>query len=401
MLLTLKRIAITAALFSMAQSLPAQSVTLAGRRVQFHGFFSQGFFYSAQNNYLTMKTSAGSFSFTDGGLNVSTNISEKFRVGAQAYIYNAGKLGNGHVQLDWALADYKFKDWFGIRAGQVKTVLGLYNDSQDLEFLHTWALLPQAVYPIDLRGDTIAHIGADAYGAVSLKKAGGLTYTVYGGRMPRDLRGGYVYGLTRSTRHIDSYGGTLVGADLRWNTPLKGLLAGASFIRQDVHTDGLTTSNDTPYTVVTRKNHTPAYYFQYSLGNLRIDGEYRRNLKGTTTGSTSTRTGSFRLSLDDTDSRLEYVSAAYRISKWLEVGTYHSRFYSDWGRIHGLPNNHIFDQAITARLDFKKYWDLKIEGHFMDGYASSTSDRGFYSSDNPAGKQPSTNMLVIRMGFHL
>lgn len=392
-------ISMAAALLSIAPLVKAQTITVAGRNVQIHGFFSQGFLYSNQNNYLTMKTSDGSFAFTDGGLNVTSMVTEKLRVGAQVYIRNVGNLGKGHPQLDWALADYKFNDWFGLRAGQVKTVLGLYNDSQDLEFLHTWALLPQAVYPVDLRGDTIAHIGGDAYGKIRVKKGGYFAYTVYGGKMPSDMRGGYVYGLTRSSRRIDSYGGTLVGSDLRWSTPVKGLLAGASIIRQDIHADGTSIMSNTPYDADTRKNHTFAQYVEYVLGNLRLNGEYRRNLKAGTTSSVSTRTNQFAIMQSDSDSRSGYVSAAYRFTSWLEAGTYHSRFYANWSRMHGLPSNHIFDQAVTARVDFKKHWDVKVEGHFIDGYGSSSSDRGFYSADNPAGKLPNTRLLVVRLGF--
>src|SRR5438105_13073743 len=50
---------------------------------------------------------------------------------------NVGNLGNWQPTVDWAFADYRFKDWFGIRTGKVKTVLGLFNDTQDMEFLHT------------------------------------------------------------------------------------------------------------------------------------------------------------------------------------------------------------------------------------------------------------------------
>jgi len=283
----------------------------------------------------------------------------------------------------------------------VKTVLGLYNDSQDMAFLHPWALLPQSVYPLDLRSETIAHIGADVYGDVRLKKLGSLAYTVYGGRVPSDLHGGYIYGLTKNNRHFYSYSGAMVGADLRWSTPLKGLLAGASFVRRDTDTYGVNASSNTPYDIDTLKDHTPAFYALYTIGNLRIDGEYRRNLKVTETTSVSSRTGNINVSTRDNDSRLGYVSIAYRFAKWLQVGTYHSRYYVDWGEIHSLPNNHVFDQAVTARVDLSRYCDLKIEGHFIDGYGSSSSDRGFYSADNPDGKEPNTRLLVIRLGFHL
>src|SRR6266545_4393555 len=132
---------------------------IGGRDVQVHSFAQQGFAYSDNNNFLTMKTSDGTFAITDGGVNVSTSITDKFRVGAQVYVRNIGELGKYHPQLDWAYGDYKFKDWFGIRAGKVKTAMGLLNDTQDMEFLQTWAMLPQSVYPLDLRSQTIAHKG--------------------------------------------------------------------------------------------------------------------------------------------------------------------------------------------------------------------------------------------------
>ena len=141
-----KSIALIVAACAVPGALQAQfNFDVEGRQVQVHSFASQGFIYSNQNNYLTMDTSKGSFSLTDFGFNAATQVTDKFRVGAQLYDRNVGKLGNWRPVLDWGLGDYRFKDWFGVRGGKVKTVLGLYNDSQDLEFLHTWALMPQNV----------------------------------------------------------------------------------------------------------------------------------------------------------------------------------------------------------------------------------------------------------------
>jgi len=141
--------------------LQAQEFKLFDRTVQMHGFASQGFVYTDQNNWLTTHSSRGSGAFTDFGVNVSTQVTDRLRIGAQVYDRNLGNLGEWHPSLDWAFADYRFKPWFGIRGGKVKTVLGLYNDTQDLDFLHTFALLPQSVYPTDLRDATIAHLGGD------------------------------------------------------------------------------------------------------------------------------------------------------------------------------------------------------------------------------------------------
>ena len=65
------------------------------------------------------------------------------------------------MTLDWAEIDCHFRDWLGVRAGKIETLLGLFNDSQDQEFLYTWALLPQGVYPLDLRELTNANTGGD------------------------------------------------------------------------------------------------------------------------------------------------------------------------------------------------------------------------------------------------
>jgi hypothetical protein len=390
-----------------------------GRPIQIHSFGSQGFLYSNDNNYLTTKSTAGSFSFTDFGFNASTQITDKFRVGAQLYDRNIGHLGNWHPELDWAVADYRFKDWFGIRGGKVKTVLGLYNDTQDMEFLHTWALIPQSVYPIDQRDENIAHIGGDIYGNIDLKKKGSLNYTVYGGQRPSDPNGGVFYALQTAMKvdlpgqplpiflptnalnqkTIDSYDGPVYGADLRWTTPIKGLLAGASYLNRDLTIKGTFVNTNIPYRLIDDKDHTLGYYVDYNVGNLRLDGEYRRTIwffRNTPANGILTTIPSSR------DMRSGYVSAAYRISKWLELGTYHSRFYYEWPVRHSFPGNHVFDQALTARFDLRNYLDLKVEGHFIDGSeASSITNRGFYVVSNPGGIAPTMKMLVIRLGYHL
>lgn len=383
---------------------------IEGRDVQIHSFGSQGFMYSNDNNYLTLNTTSGSFAFTDVGANISMQVADKFRVGAQLYTRNVGALGNWKPTLDWAMGDYRFKDWLGVRAGRVKTILGLYNDTQDMEFLHTWALVPQSTYPLDTRGDTIAHLGADIYGNIDLKKKrGSFAYTLYGGKRPEDPQGGYVYSLDAtqggsagnsaisSNRSVTSYGGPVYGSDLRWTTPIKGFLAGVSLLKQDITTDGFYKVNNIPYQRITFKDDTFAYYYQYQAGNLRLDGEYRRQIKVT---QGDANTGKLNPPAS-ADLRLGYVSAAYRINKHLEVGAYHSRYYPNWHTIHSLLGNHLFDQVLTARIDLTNYLDFKVEGHFMDGAPTGNSVRGFYPQENPTGYLPSTKLLVIRLGYHM
>lgn len=188
-----------------------------------HGFLTQGFLFSSNNNYLTMKSSEGSAQWTDGAVSVSDAITEKLRAGIQLHMYQLGQLGGAHLQIDRASADYRFNDHFGIRAGKVKTVLGLFNDSQDVDAIFLWILLPQCSYPVDNKSFFLAHVGGDVYGALSLGKGSGkLEYRGYAGEVALDVHGGFV-------KELDGFGlrfsngpeGKTYGGDLRWEAPVK------------------------------------------------------------------------------------------------------------------------------------------------------------------------------------
>src|SRR5271155_2746243 len=190
-------------LWTALTKLQAQEFKLLDRTVQVHGFVSQGYVYTFGNNWLTMDTLNGSAAMTDFGLNMSSQVTDKLRIGVQGYDRDLGQLGQYHPSLDWALADYHFKTWFGVRGGKVKTTLGLFTDTQDEDFLRAFALLPQSVYPADLRDATIAHLGGDIYGDISLKHhLGDLSYTAYGGHRSDSIYSGYPYYFSSFGAHI-------------------------------------------------------------------------------------------------------------------------------------------------------------------------------------------------------
>ena len=382
--------------------LPAQDFKVFDRTVQVHGFVSQGIAYSNDNNWLTMQTSVGSYSFTDFGANASMPLTDKFRIGAQIYDRNLGQLGRWHPSLDWAVADYRFNKWFGIRGGKVKTALGLYNDTQDLDFLHTFALLPQSIYAIDLRDSTIAHEGGDVYGSVSLsKKLGTLSYTGYAGQRQDSHYGGYPYLLKGAPALINfsSYGGLQYGGDLRWSTPLKGLLAGISRMDENIDGYGTTTAFGplTPYHEWSKADWTNQYYGQYAHDKLQIDSEYRRYWRNQEIYS-----GAFSV---QTDVRGWYVAGAYRVAKRLQLGSYYSRYSIDVPAQVGLgvpaESGHIYDKVVTGRVDLNRFMNVKVEGHFMDGYGlPGYYPSGFYTVDNPQELKPDTSALVVKTGVN-
>ncbi len=380
--------------------------TVEGRSVQVHGFISQGFAYSDANNYLTMDTSKGSFAFTDAGINATSPITDKFTVGAQFYVRNVGQLGQGHVTLDWASGDYRAKDWFGIRAGKIKTVFGLYNDTQDAEFLHTWALLPQSNYPLDLRDSTIAHIGADIYGNLSLRKLGQINYTAYAGTVPFESAGGVTYALKAQDINPHLFSGSTKGGDLRWTPPISGLLLGYSLVSSPFGVCGISALTQTPFNLKVAKEVRSVIYAQYTRGNLRLEAEYYREIPKLELTETFGPYGPSHIQ-EALDRRSWYTAVAYRISKRLELGTYNSRFFPNadkkfnvFGIAQPAPTRHLFDQTVTARIDIGTHLDLKLEGHFIDGYGDLAAARGFYPQDNPGQLSPKTNLFITRLGFN-
>jgi hypothetical protein len=288
------------------------------------------------------------------------------------------------------VASYKFKSWFGVRGGKVKTVMGLYNDTQDLDFLHTFALQPQSVYPTDVRDVTLAHKGGDVFGDVALGESGGtLSYTAYAGRRDDSPNGGYAYLIGPS---FDSLGGLQYGGDLRWTTPVKGLLVGASRLSEDI-TAKWATGTPRAITVKSKSAWTNQYYAQQTIKKLTLDTEYRRYyLDSTVNGGPSFQT----------DVRGWYIAGSYQVAKRVQLGSYYSRYSIavPAGAFGRAANGHDYDKAVTARFDVNRFVNIKVEGHFMDGYGlPDYYANGFYTVDNPQGLKPTTNALVVKTSF--
>jgi len=375
-------------------ALYAQDIKVWDHTIAFHGFLTQGGIYTAGNNWLTMDTNNGSGAFTEMGLNVSTKLTDKIRISAQVYDHNIGQLGQWHPTLDFATLDYKFKPWLSIRFGKVKTTLGLFTDTQDLDFLHAFALMPQGIYPIDVRDADIAHLGGDIYGTISLgHKMGSLSYTGWGGHRYDSIYSGYPYFLqARGTQEL-RYDGTQYGGDLRWNTPLKGLLVGASRLDEDLSGYGIRLG--APNHEQSKKDFTDQFYGEFTYRNLTIDAEikrfYRDHLIRNLTAEDSSNVHSW------------YVSGSYRLNKWVQLGSYYSHYTitSTFLQITdtSTPGGHDYDKVVTGRVDINRFLNFKLEGHFLDGYGFGPYPNGFYPQQNPVFA-PSTKALVLLSSFN-
>jgi hypothetical protein len=350
--------------------------------LQIHGFATQGLLYSTNNNYLTMKSSDGSLQWTEGAVSLNDALSDKLRVGIQIHMYQMGQIGGPQLLVDWASGDYKVNDNLGFRFGKVKMPIGLFNDSQDVDALFLWVLLPQCNYPDDNRDFDLAVLGGLVYGRLSVGDRMSVQYRGYVGENRLDANGGYMqtlseYGLTFPS----APSGKAVGGDLRWITPMRGLSAGASVESQGLDGSGPEGTLHIPPSPLT------AYYAEWKKGKWYIAGEYWR-MPMTLVAQAGAIT-----TWQAIDQRSWYPMVSYQLTGKLQVGTYYSH-YINKASDTSLPENYSKDWVVSGRYNFNPNFYGKIEGHFLHGTAI-----GYYESVNPDGLKPDTAMLATRIGF--
>jgi hypothetical protein len=109
-------------------AIPATAQSLEDLNIQIHGYATQGYLYSTNNNFFTTSSSNGTPAWTEAVINVTSQPTPKLRVGAQARYELLGNIGGNSITLDWASADYRFDERFGVRFGKVKTPSGMLNE---------------------------------------------------------------------------------------------------------------------------------------------------------------------------------------------------------------------------------------------------------------------------------
>jgi hypothetical protein len=323
--------------------------------IQLHGFVSQGFIKTTDNDYL-VDSSRGSFEYGEVGVNVTAQPTDRLRVGVQLFAFELGNLGKYNVKADWFYLDYHLRDWIGFRAGRLKIPYGLYNDVSDIDVARAPALLPSSVYPAVNRDYLLAQAGLELYGYVPAGRAGALDYRVYGGAVPYDLPPQEGVAIPLTSLRVPY----ILGFRLLWETPLEGLRVGATGVYLHV----LATASYPPpmLLTVTQNLVSGLASIEYMAHDLLVAAEY---------GRTRTATHYDPLLAPDATATSEggYVLAAYRVRRWLQPAAYYSLLYPDDDVRTGRQNVQ-HDLAGTLRFDVTSYWLIKLEAHYMHGTAS-------------------------------
>ncbi|MBN2103190.1 hypothetical protein JW835_04030 [bacterium] len=398
-------------------------------RIDIHGFISQGYIISSNNNYLNLKTSRGSYEMNESAINFSTNITDNLRGGLQLLSRDLGKVGNNVVMLDWAYADYRIRDYLGIRLGKIKTPLALYDEIRDVDALRTFILLPQSVYDENVRDFSFAFQGAALYGNYQMGIMGDLDYNLYMGtfNIP-DPNTGFWHDsfsnlanevkpvIAKPSSHINEV--SICNADISaeyiwgfsgyWNSPFTGLKIGGCYLIGSIDmsvdieafSEKTLKSGDSVEEIsripMTSKVKIKDYYTlsgEYAIQNLTLTGEYHSRIYRV---HVNLPENGF---MTDLSYQLigYYGQATYRLTEWLEAGTYYS-FYDDVdSHIKGISDWYFTQKDICGaiRFDITPNFLIKLEGHKINGVGLALA------CENPSERTRNWNLFTVKSSLNL
>lgn len=373
-------------------------------KVDVHVSLSQGYLISDKNDWVT-GTHNGSFSYNEFAINAGYQISDKLRAGIQLMSRDFGPLMNNKVYVDWAIADYAWRDEVGIRFGRLKTAHGLYNEARDIDAARISIMLPQGVYIERGRDLTNGLDGMGLYGNFDFGGGGALSYQAAVGKRDFDEDGGTARFL-ESGGTIDEGGISSMEArylsylQLDYSTPLDGLRLMGSYMEGEAVIHGVSSVggvDGADATLDVSNWHQWIASAEYTWEDLIIAGEFRRSrnykqeftfehaLAGTTTLTNTVWTEGW------------YLSSSYRLNDWFAAEAYYSEQYpdsddKDGNRFTALGQEDFLawqkDIAISGRFDINDNWIVKAGVTFSDGLA------GGFSSDYPAGSDISQNWIL-------
>jgi hypothetical protein len=390
------------------------SAAVTWHDVQFGGFASQGYIANTGNNdYLGDTSGGGTFDFREYAANASY-ARDEWRIGAQIFGQKLGDYGNDRIALDWASIDYQPAQWFGVRAGRVKTPRGLYNEALDLDSVRPFVLLPQSVYDARLRNFNAAFNGAMFFGNVGLKKVGSLDYRVYYGDIPLSTSSGasdYFNNdapIANGKIAMDAtYGGSLF-----WNTPLQGLKLGYSYTEfKNFFADRILDGGSgvahraTPHYVrqlVSAELSRGDWVFALEFGEdtalyyIALPPGAGTPPPGAPPGGPGGAGVTVTLrnnASQDFQARYGYISVARRITQRFELGAYMS-YSRDVLLGVGPYRLSQMDYAISGHYDINDHLLVKVEVHQMNG-SGKLFDTASHSQPI-AGRDSSWTLFAVK-----
>jgi len=342
-------------------------------KTQIHGFASQAFIATTDNNFFG-DSEHGSFEFTELGINASTQLSSKLRFSAQALSRRAGGFDDGSPRIDFALLDINLINYeqgqIGVYLGRIKNPIGLYNETRDVSHTRQGIFAAQSIYFDKVRDLILSADGIQLYGDYSLPNGtlflrGGLGYSIPDENVEQAYLGANFAGKLESNK-LALLGQILYEHDGgRWIFSATGVTLEIDYESQPA--DALFGISDgtlkVDYTVLSTQYNGEKWQLtgEVAFENINPQGisEFHQALNSNTLGYS--------------------LEANYRLTSKLQGFIRQERFYIDKDDKNGSQYNATYLQpassryskswVIGGRWDINPNWMARVEYHSFKGLA--------------------------------
>lgn len=339
----------------------AGNLPINAEEVDIHGFISQGYLMSDQNNYLA-ETDDGTFQFNEMGINFTTFVKSDLKMGCQFFSKDLGPIGNDEIIVNWAFAEYSFRNWLGLRTGLIKAPFGFQNDIRDFDSLRTSIFLPSSVYNEWLRDSFNTIKGIDLFGSLPMGAVGLLEYQLITGDTQFPLDSGTVRFIKEVTGSVDTINKIEVDrvylTRLIWTTPVDGLRIAHTYLNSGSSFEGTRT---VPVEVSMDSVEFFVFSAEYLYENFKIVAENMWFMSDTEVYIV----GMPPIKSENDTKDSFYISLGYRFTDWFEAACYYSKYIDDTDKKE--DSNELKDQCLSFRFDINPNWIVKLETHLMNG----------------------------------
>ena len=353
-----------------------------GDSVNIHGFISQGYLKSTRNDFIQDSTD-GTWQFNEFGINFGHHPIEKLLISLQLFARDLGSVGNDQVSVDLAFADYRFRDFLGIRAGKMKSPMGLYSETRDVDMLRTCTFLPLSVYDELLKDSQNYTQGIGIYGFYN-RPWGSIGYQALLGTCNIDKDSATADFLELGLSNISAVKeDTTQTYALQYSDPAGFLRIGATACFTALHVDAVTRDH-----IFWFIYHLPeGVSFNYDVNNIEIytaSAELTLRNLVLTYETKYTKARNLILFNDNQefynrhlDQYGYYGMITYRFTNYFEAGVYYEEFFPYKNDRHGHQPEFGFQKedhwlkkwAFSLKFDINPNWLLKLETQYVDGTA--------------------------------
>ncbi len=373
-------------------------------KLTFHGFLSQGFSWTSDNNFFG-HSEDGSFNYSEIGLNGRLTATSWLSVAAQGIYRHAGNVEN-KVQLDYALADFLLYTGrhfnLHLRGGRIKNPYGLYNETRDVAFTRPSIILPQGIYFNRSRALYLSSDGGQFFAiydngphewsftfnaGLPRRDFAELEFSIFGFNPPGKLEPNRPMYLGQIRYEYDAgkvifalgYGDIELEYNATANDPVTVMLSEAPFKSGTFHTRPL------------------IFSLQFNGESFTLTGEYLIQFN---------KASNFGPGLNRSlTSESWYVQGQYRILSSLQILLRYDAYFLDRSHRNGKdldmipirPRHATFAKDWTAglRWDITPRWMAAIEYHNVNG----TAWLPFKDNQNPLKTERRWNMVLGLISF--